>query len=163
MNEIKRVTLFMSIAIISLVAFTAWSTIKPSQNESLRQQMIGEWRNVYVKITIHHANKPAMTMEADSSNWEAKLGIQPIRTHFKEDGTYYSDYLNAKDSVVRHPTGIWIIKGDSITMTQLSPDKGVYTFRLKIENNHALFSGLIDFDGEGIANDEYWGIQKRFK
>jgi hypothetical protein len=65
--------------------------------------------------------------------------------------------------VVRHPTGIWIIKGDSITMTQLSPDKGVYTFRLKIENNHALFSGLIDFDGEGIANDEYWGIQKRFK
>ena len=102
-------------------------------------------------------------MEADSANWEAKLGIKPIRTHFMEDGTYHSEYLNSKDSIVRRPSGTWFIKGDSLTMTELTPEKSVLKVQLKINNDHATFSGLIDFDGEGILNDEYFGVQKRFK
>ena len=102
-------------------------------------------------------------MEADSSNWEAKLKIKPIRTHFIEDGAYYSDYRNLKDSTVRRPTGAWSLKGDSLTMTQLTPDKSVLKLQLKINNDQATFHGFIDFDGEGVTNDEYFGVQKKFK
>ena len=148
---------------ICFIAFASVSKNKFSVNNSLTSQLIGEWRNVYVKIIIHNKTKPVSTMEADSTNWEARLGIKPIRTHFMEDGSYYSEYRNSKDSLVRRPSGVWAIKDDSLTMTQLKPDKSVLKVHVKIENDHATFSGMIDFDGEGIWNDEYLGIQKKFK
>lgn len=149
--------------LICFVSSVVLSQPKMPVNESLSKQIIGEWRNVFLKITIHHQNKPTTTMEADSSNWDARLGIKPIRTHFKEDGTYYSEYINLKDSIAKRPTGTWNIKGDSLTMNQLTPDKSSYTLHLKIDNNRATFTGVIDFDGEGITNDEYYGIQKKFR
>lgn len=147
-------------AAVGLMAFT----FKNVNRADLKSQLPGEWRNVYVKITVHNKNKPAPAiMEADSSNWQARLGIQPIRTHFLKDGTYYSEYRNAKDSLVRRPSGTWSLQDDSLTMTQLTPDKSVIKLQLKIVNDHATFQGRIDFDGEGISNDEYYGIQKKFK
>ncbi|MCR8557872.1 hypothetical protein KXD93_09480 [Mucilaginibacter sp. BJC16-A38] len=143
------------------ICFVAFASA--SKNSNLTSQLIGEWRNVYVKITLHNKTKPVQTMEADSTNWEARLGIKPIRTHFMEDGTYYSEYRNGKDSILRRPSGMWSIKGDSLTITQLKPDKSVLKVQVKISNDHATFSGLIDFDGEGVWNDEYFGIQKKFK
>ena len=143
---------------ICFIASTAFS-----KRDRPATQLIGEWRNVFVKIILHNKNKPATTMEADSTNWEARLGIKPIRTHFMEDGTYYSEYRNAKDSLVRRPAGTWSLNGDSLTMAQLTPDKSNLTLQLKINGDHATFHGMIDFDGEGIANDEYFGVQKRFK
>jgi len=148
---------------VCFIALTAASKTGRFTNIDLKSQLIGEWRNVYVKVIIHNKTKPAATMEADSSNWEARLKIKPIRTHFIEDGTYYSDYRNLKDSTVRRPTGTWSLKGDSLTMTQLTPDKSVLTLQLKINKDHATFHGFIDFDGEGVSNDEYFGKQKKFK
>src|ERR1700759_397234 len=111
------------VAAICLVSFT---TIK-SAKVDLAKDLIGEWRNVYLKITLHNKNKPSVTtMEADSSNWEERLGIKPIRTHYLKDGTYYSEYLNLKDSIIRKTTGNWVIKSDSLFMTQLTPDKSTY-------------------------------------
>jgi hypothetical protein len=118
---------------------------------------------VYVKIIIHNKNKPAVTIKADSTNWETRLGIKPIRTHFIVDGTYYSEYLNIKDSMIGRPSGPWNIKGGSLTMTQLKPEKSVLKVHVKVDNDHSTFSGLIDFDGERITNDEYLRIQKKFK
>jgi len=34
-------------------------------------------------------------------NWEAKLKIHPVHTHFESNGTYYSEYFNLKDSLVK--------------------------------------------------------------
>jgi hypothetical protein len=148
--------------IIACFAFTELSKRHQSTKIDLAKDIIGEWRNVYVKITINHANKPPVTMEADSSNWEARLGIKPIRTHFMADWSYYSEYLNLRDGIIRDPRGTWMIKGGSLLISQQTPDKSNYKYLLKIENDHAIFSGMIDFDGEGVANDEYYGIQKKF-
>ena len=146
------------------VCFIVFMSASKNRQGSLSSQLIGEWRNVYVKIIIHNKTKAgATTVEADSTNWEARLGIKPIRTQFMEDGTYYSEYRNKKDSLVRRPSGTWSITGDSLTMTQLKPDKSLLKVHVKIDNNHATFSGLIDFDGEGVWNDEYFGIQRKFK
>jgi len=145
-------------AIVVITLTAASKTVR-----DLRSQLIGEWRNVYVKVSMHTKDKPAVITEADSSNWEKRLGIKPIRTHFLEDGTYYSEYRNLKDSVVRRPTGTWSLKGDSLSMIQLTPEKSVLKLHLTITNDHATFHGMIDFDGERINNDEYFGVQKKFK
>ncbi|MES2108511.1 MAG: hypothetical protein V4577_07185 [Bacteroidota bacterium] len=157
MKKYTAITLLLAGITISLIALTSAS--KPD----LRSQLIGEWRNVYVKVNMHTKSKPAVVMEADSSNWEKRLGIKPIRTHFLKDGTYYSEYRNLKDSTVRRPAGTWSLKGDSLSMTQLTPDKSILKLHLSITHDQATFHGMIDFDGEGVDNDEYFGIQKKFK
>ena len=145
--------------VICVVALTAAS----KTGSDLRSQLIGGWRNVYVKVSIHAKGKPDAVMQADSSNWEKRLGIKPIRTHFLEDGNYYSEYFNLKDNIVRRPEGTWSLKGDSLIMTELKPDKSVLKLHLAITGDHAVFHGMIDFDGEGVDNDEYFGIQKKYK
>jgi hypothetical protein len=149
--------------LIALSCFIAFAAVSQTIQESLSRQLIGEWRDTYVKIIVHHEGKAPVTMEADSSNWLARLHIKPIRTYFKGDGSYYSIYLNAKDSVVRKTTGLWSIKSDSITMDQRTPDKSVYRLHVSINKDVASFSGVIDFEGDGKADDEYSGRQGRFK
>ncbi len=159
-NSTSAATLVVGVIVICTFAFMAFK--QAPHTSDLSNQLIGEWRNVYVKLILHHKSDSTITMEADSSNWEDRLRIKPIRTHFRNDGTYYSEYRNLKDSLVKKPSGTWSMKGDSITMTQLIPDKSVYKFHLAITGNMATFHGNIDFDGEGIDNDEYVGIQKKF-
>ena len=162
--KINKITpLLIAVFAACFITLTSASKTDRYNSGDLKSQLIGEWRNVYVKVIIHNKTKPAITMEADSSNWEAMLKIKPIRTHFMEDGTYYSDYRNLKDSTVRRPAGNWRLKGDSLIMSQVTPDKSVLTVQVKINNDHATFHGLIDFDGEGVSNDEYFGVQKKFK
>ena len=158
MKKNKKALLLIAGFMGGLVALTSFSKTGRSPSP-----LIGEWRNVYVKVIIHNKTKPAAAMEADSTNWEARLRIKPIRTHFMEDGSYYSEYRTPNDSLVRRPAGKWSVKGDSLTMAQLTPDRSTLTVHVKINGDHASFHGMIDFDGEGVANDEYFGIQKKFK
>jgi len=133
--------------------------ISPAQmpKTPLAKALIGEWRNIYVMINIKDK-----VMEADSSNWEERLHIKPIRTHFEADGTYYSEYRNLQDSIVRRPSGTWSLKGDSLTMSQLQPEPMQMTLQLQIEKDVATFTGLIDFDGDGKTNDLYYGRQRKY-
>jgi len=134
------------------------------QQDTLRRQLIGEWRNVYLKIKLNINDKAAQptVTEADSATWEARLGIKPIRTHFNQDNTYYSEYRNLKDSIVRRASGTWNIVGDSLTMTQTKPDASTLKMHVSIKGDHATFTGIIDFNGDGKKNDDYFGIQKKF-
>lgn len=131
----------------------------------MQEALTGQWRNVYVKMTLHTRtddnSDTSMVMEADSTNWAARLGIQPIRTYFEKGGTYYSEYRDLKDSIVRRPSGNWSIKGDALTMYQLSPSKTVTTLHVAVTGGRAAFSGLIDFDGDGKLDDAYYGIQRK--
>ena len=144
---------------VCVLALTSFARVSPID---LAKDLVGEWRNVYVKIIVHHQGSPNITMEADSTNWDSRMRIKPIRTHFKEDGTFYSEYFNLKDSLVRKTSGNWTVNDDLLTMTQILPEKSVLKLHVKISVDHAIFIGVIDFDGEGIENDEYFGIQRKF-
>jgi len=132
---------------------------------NLSKQLVGEWRNVYMNIIMHSYNNTNQTqiMEADSTNWEQRLQIKPIRTYFKSDGTYYSEYRDLTDKVERKVSGKWnITRADTLVMMQLDPEKVTLKLHLSIDNDHATFRGLIDFDGDGKRDDEYYGIQKKY-
>ncbi len=61
------------------------------------------------------------------------------------------------------PSGVWHITADSITITQLKPEKNTYTLYVSINKNLATFNGFLDFDGDGKIDDEYFGVQKKYQ
>lgn len=144
--------------VLLLLCLAPLITHAQAAKDPLAKALIGEWRNIYVRINIRDK-----AMEADSSNWETRLHIKPIRTHFQADGTYYSEYRNLQDSIVRKPSGTWTLKGDSLTMSQLQPEPMQMTLQLRIEKDVATFTGLIDFDGDGKTNDLYYGLQRKYR
>jgi hypothetical protein len=160
----KRNIIYKTIGVYLTICLLGFSSVAQIANNDLAQKLAGQWRNQYVKVIMHTCNNSdsTVTIEADTSNWEKILEIKPIRTYFKPDGTYYSEYRNLKDSIIRTPSGLWHVTGDSITMNQLKPYKNSYTLQVSINNNLATFKGLLDFDGDGKVDDEYYGIQKKF-
>jgi hypothetical protein len=155
----KKYYSLLTVLILAVVCVTAFSAIP---QESLSKQLIGEWRNIYLKIKLNINDAKSTVMEVDSSNWEARLKIKPIRTHFMADGSYYSEYFNLKDSIVRRTSGTWAIKYDTLTMAEVKPEKSTLKLHISIAKNRATFSGIIDFNGDGKVDDEYYGIQKKF-
>lgn len=161
---IKRKTLLSPTVVFATVLLTILCafTLKPNVQPGLGTQLIGEWRNLYVRIRLNVHGPNRRVIEADSANWETRLRIKPIRTHFNADDTYYSEYRDLRDSIIRIPSGTWVVKGDSIIITQLKPEKSIMKLKVSINKDKATFSGLLDFDGDGKNDDEYFGIQRRF-
>lgn len=102
-----------------------------------------------------------VVMMADTSNWESVLGIKPIRTFFLEDGTYHSDHYSLEDSLLFSAGGSWRMESDTLVMDEVTPAAASYRMKVVIENNLAEFSGLLDFDEDGHADDFYLGRQKK--
>jgi hypothetical protein len=133
-----------------------------TKNDPLANALTGEWFNRYIRIDIVGPAGEKKTVEADSTNWEQRLGIKPIHTFFQQDGSYYSEYRNLDDSLVRKTAGQWTITtGDTLVMWEKQPEQQTLKLKLKIVDRTATFSGLIDFDGQGVANDVYYGIQQK--
>ena len=122
----------------------------------------GEWRNVYLKITLNEVGGESLKVtECDSAHWEQMLGIKPIHTFFNADGSYKSEYYTLNDSLFMTNTGRWEISNDTLTMTQITPVAGVYKLKTSIEGSLATFEGMIDFDGDGKPDDHYLGRQRK--
>ena len=117
-----------------------------------------------MNVTFNHEG-PAdsvSTLEANEENWVEILGIKPIITTYSTDGTYVSEYRSPQDSVVGTSAGIWVTNAGILTMTD-GGSGGSYSYRFDIKNDTATFIGIIDFDEDGIADDRYVGIQRRYK
>lgn len=130
------------------------------------KKITGEWRNLYTKIVMRSYNNSdsIKVMEIREEDWEQVMKVKPIRTFFKEDGTYNSEHRNLNDSVVYHPAGRWCIEGDSLFMTDTFPQKGIsYKYKIAIDNDIAEFTGVEDFDRDGLKDDAYYGTQRRQK
>lgn len=149
---------FVLLVLLTFAAFKG-----SAQNQSggrLGKALTGEWYNIYVRIDVTDSGRQQV-VEADSSNWEARLKIKPIHTRFYPDGSYTSVYHDLRDSIVMTKTGTWTLKGDTIIMTQQSPVQTSMRLRLSITGKRATFTGLIDFNGDGKADDKYYGIQRK--
>jgi hypothetical protein len=136
------------------------------ENKELEKQMIGEWRNVALKIKMNtFGNKDTFRiLEVDEKNWEARMKIQPIRTFYRADGTYNAEHRNLKDSLIYNPAGRWAILDDTIIMMDTFPERALaYRYKIVIKNNMAEFTGVEDCDRDGKADDDYYGLHRKEK
>jgi hypothetical protein len=139
---------------------------KPA-NKTIDPRLIyGQWRNVSMKLHMntYRGSDSAFTLDVNETNWEQVMNIRPIRTYFWSDNTYNSMHLDLNDSLFYNPAGRWYLKFDSIFMVDTFPKKGpVYKYKLKTNGTIAEFTGVEDLDGDGKADDEYFGTQRRFE
>ncbi len=133
-------------------------------NKELTAQLHGEWRNVYMKLSMNSYKNTdsSKVFEVTEQNWTKKMNIQPIRTFFRKDGTYNSEHRNLSDSIVFNPAGRWAIYGDSLVMTDTFPSIGqAYRYKVVLKDSLVEFYGLEDSDNDGQKDDLYYGVQRR--
>lgn len=150
-----------STGLILLIPFLLACCTARETKSTLSDDLVGEWRNVYLHVTMPTVGNSdsTMTTACDSSNWEAMLHIKPIHTFFNKDGTYRSEYYTLTDSLFRKSTGTWQISNDTLVMKE--SDGATYKLRTTIKNNLAEFEGMLDFDEDGKADDHYVGRQRK--
>ena len=132
--------------------------------KSTEEQLVGEWRNTYLKVTMpgHKNTDTTSVLEVTEATWQEQLKIQPIRTFFRSDGTFNSEHRNLNDSIVYNPAGKWFVRDNTLHMTDTFPKPGVtYKFKVDINDRIAEFRGLLDWDGDGKEDDEYIGRQRK--
>jgi hypothetical protein len=136
-----------------------------NKESSLTSELAGEWRNTYLKVEMNsYQNQDTLVvMIADTSNWEAVIGLKPIRTFFLEDGTYHSDHYSLKDSLLFSAKGSWKMESDTLVMDEVSPAMATYRLKTVINQNEVEFAGHLDFDEDGRADDFYVGKQRRIQ
>ncbi len=122
-------------------------------------QLIGEWRNVSLKVDIH--GDSLTVFEANEANWEQNVGIRPIRTFFREDGTYNSAHYTLTDSLFMDVKGTWKVEGDRLLMFQNTPAPDTTICITVINGKLVEFDCTVDWDGDGAKDDRYVGVQRK--
>lgn len=123
--------------------------------------LVGEWRNSSLEITLHtaHGHEGTEVIKHDESNWEERFGMKPARTFFQGAGTYYTEYRDLNDSIFQIADGTWLIKEDSLIMTE--PDF-TYRYQIKVDGETAQFTAAVDGDEDGAWDDSYVEVQRRY-
>lgn len=131
------------------------SSTSPVEEEDMPSPE-GQWVNISMKVTIN-ADVDSV-VDIPPGKWEEILQIKPILTTLKDDSTFISEYRNLGDSLFMTSTGVWWLDKDSLYMEE----HGVLNaYHLKIRNDTASFTGYIDWDQDGEADDLYYGEQVR--
>lgn len=126
----------------------------------LEQEIVGEWTNVSMRVWVKTYNNSDTSFIVDISedNWEMKMNVKPIVTTISSDGTYISEFRNSFDSLIYKPEGTWLIDGDTLIMQD---HQDSYKYQIFIDGDRAEFKSLVDWDKDGKADDEYFGIQRK--
>jgi hypothetical protein len=160
----KYVLFFLFYCLLACNEKTPQASGTDSATPSTEEQLVGEWRNTYLKVTMpsHKATDTSAVLEVTEATWQEQLKIQPIRTFFRPDGTYNSEHRKSNDSIVYNPAGKWFVRNDTLHMTDTFPKRGItYKFKVGINDRIAEFRGLLDWDADGKEDDEYLGRQRR--
>ncbi|RJE71573.1 hypothetical protein [Reichenbachiella sp. MSK19-1] len=147
---------------ICLILFTACTTDKKEQSQSsdlkIEQNLIGTWTNVSLLVTMKRLEKQDSVLRANEGEWEQVLKIKPIETTFHADSTFESEYYTLDGQKMNTTYGQWWIQNDSLVMLTES-GKTFYDF--EYNGDRVRFRSTLDWDGDGIADDEYDGVQIR--
>ena len=165
MNQIKFLIILSATACFFSCAENKASDEKAASQDIDPRLLYGQWRNATMKLKMntYKGSDSVFTLNVNENNWEEVMNIRPIRTFFWADNTYNSMHIDLKDSLFYNPAGRWYLKKDSLFMVDTFPQKGpVYKYKLRTDGKTAEFTGLEDLDGDGKADDEYFGTQRRF-
>ncbi len=88
-------------AIALLAGCASDITIAPGSSKPLDKRFFGEWRNesMRVECATYRGSDSTFVIDVPAGQWEAKMKMQPIRTTYKADGSYVSEYRTLSDSI----------------------------------------------------------------
>lgn len=152
---------------IFLALILSISACKPRLSPTeinLKEALIGEWRNVSLHVThpTHKGSDSTHIIIVEKGKWVEKMQMAPIRTHYKKDGTYFSEYRTVADSLFFLSEGTWDVENDSLMMT-IGPKKTRVMYKVELDGKEAKITSRLDFDADGQADDLYVGVQKKYE
>jgi len=131
-----------------------------------KKDLVGTWQNTLLKVEIKSQQGEAGKDSAfvvTQQNWEEKLKIKPIQTNYAADGTWESKYFDLFGSLTSVTSGKWWLNGDTLWAHTLSPKNEVNFYVCTVSGDKASFKTTIDWDSDGVADDLYYGEQKRVR
>jgi len=127
--------------------------------------LVGTWDSRYLKVTVNTVQGTDSTgsVNVNPLNYEQIVGLKTARAYFKEDGTYVEHYLKPDGTIAYAQQGYWSIHEDTVVTSVYKPLKSqsVYRYHMKIHGDSAVFTSLMDYDGDGQEDDEFWGVSIR--
>lgn len=129
-----------------------------------KDTLVGKWENESMTVKVNSSRGEEgkdSTIVVKAGEWVERMRIQPIQTTYNEDGTWESNYFDINDKNVFTIKGSWTATEDTLYMQQLSPKKELNIYRYQINGDRVEFLTVIDWDSDGIADDNYQGIQVR--
>ncbi len=126
----------------------------------LETDLPGQWENMSMRVVVNTFNRSdtSFIVDINEENWELKMTIKPILTTILNDGTYTSEFRNSFDSLIYRPKGTWLLDGDTLIMED---QQATYKYQIFIDGSRAEFRSIMDWDGDGDMDDEYFGIQQK--
>lgn len=132
--------------------------IASCSSENLSEKLIGTWENTSLRIDIKLPDGRDSLMVAPEGSWESVLGIKPIVSTFKEDGTFTSEYFSLEGQPMGTESGNWEVRKDSLYLIYAGSDNA---YKMVFEGDKVRFTGMIDWGQGGKADDLYDGWQIR--
>ncbi|MDZ7606141.1 MAG: hypothetical protein U5K79_11270 [Cyclobacteriaceae bacterium] len=168
----------MRIILINLILFFAFSCasgqkekkadeiittdtdVEENYLSQLEQDLVGVWVNESMRVWVRSYNHSdtSFIVDINEENWDLKMTIKPITTSIYSNGTYISEFSNSFDSLIYNPEGSWLLDGDSLIMED---HQATYKYQVFIDGNRAEFKSILDWDSDGVADDEYFGVQRK--
>jgi len=156
-------TVHMRIFLFSAILIAAVGCTEPAEKPS---ELLGTWETTWVLVMDNAGemnNEMFDLFFADTTNWERKMGMKPIRTTYNADGTFTGEYRDLRDSVYAISSGSWEVRGESLYFRQMEPDTFIATYWFIVKDDTLRTRGIIDWARDGIANDKFEGTQKLLK
>jgi hypothetical protein len=159
----QKLVAILSVAV--LFACNSNQSANPEKKEISRDQLIGEWNNISIKVDIHSKKNTdsSDTFVAARGEWEKVVKIKPIRTFLRADSTWNSAHYTLTDTLFYDPSGKWWLEGDSIVLEQIKPSPDITKYLLRLNGDTASFTTVLDWDMDGKKDDAYFGEQVKRK
>jgi hypothetical protein len=131
------------------------STTKPD----LRTKLPGVWETTYLQIKVdsYHNTDSSFVYTVESADWVKKLGVQPYQFAFDDQHHFTTEYRNQAGVLIKEEKGIWNAFGDTLML--IRPDVTLQ-YLVALRNGEAYFTGLVDWDSDGLEDDAYFSIQR---
>ncbi|MFZ1805930.1 MAG: hypothetical protein WAU36_01845 [Cyclobacteriaceae bacterium] len=157
----ERIMKFILVSIIIL--FMGCQPPQRKNQSEVVHPLAGEWRNLTLKVEMDKQHgEPTSIFDVNENTWEEQLQIRPIKTYFRNDGTFNSEHFNLQDSLVLNPKGTWTSTDKEITMITTDPFSDTTACSYTIKDNVVTFGCWVDWDEDGEKDDWYLGTQKKY-
>lgn len=122
----------------------------------LTETLTGSWQAEKIRIKMNgvRGTEKDSVVIMEQSEFKEIMGFDDNYARYKENGDYTMIYTGISDTVTLKITGKWHIEGDSLIIDQITPQERTMKYELKSKKGKAIMTGLIDFDNDGIEDDE---------
>jgi len=145
-----------------LFIFFACQDDTPQQTRDelpLEEALIGVWEAVSFEVLVNSVQNSdsSYVFEITEQDWQNRLKVLPVQRYFYKDKKFIEQFRGLDGVPYDTLRGMWNTFGDTLMMVE---PNATYNYEVDIEKGMSTYYGLLDWDGDGNADDEYTGVYR---